>query len=82
MEILRCDIAKHHALEVVSKSQPLKLNSERALTPAVCWQIRLADTVYDATVSMQSMGEALGPACVYAGNNKLFVRLRAHSFSQ
>ena len=41
MEILRSGIAKHHALEVVSKSQPLKLNSERALTPAVCWQIRL-----------------------------------------
>ena len=43
--ILRVGIAKHHAVEVVSKSQPLKLNSERALTPAVCWQIRLADSV-------------------------------------
>ena len=43
--ILRVGIAKHHAVEVVSKSQPLKLNSERALTPTVCWQIQLADTV-------------------------------------
>ena len=43
--ILRVGIAKHHAVEVVSKSQPLKLNSERALTPTVHWHIRLADTV-------------------------------------
>ena len=43
--ILRFSIAKHHAVEVVSKSQPLKLNSERALTPTVHWHIRLADTV-------------------------------------
>ena len=43
--ILRVGIAKHHAVEVVSKYQPLKLNSERALTPAVHWHIRLADTV-------------------------------------
>ena len=46
--ILRVGIAKHHAVEVVSKSQPLKLNSERALTPAVHWHIRLADTVHPA----------------------------------
>ena len=39
-------IANHHALELVSKSQPLKVNSERALTPAVHRQIRLAVTVY------------------------------------
>ena len=38
-------IANHHAFELVSKSQPLKLNNERALTPAVHWHIRLADTV-------------------------------------
>jgi hypothetical protein len=45
MGILRGGIAKHHAVKVVSKSQPLKLNSERALTPAVYWQIQLANTV-------------------------------------
>ena len=39
-------IANHHAFELVSKSQPLKLNNERALTPAVHWHIRLADTVH------------------------------------
>ena len=50
MEILRGGIAKHHALEVVSKSQPLKLNSERALTPAICWQIRLVDTAHPNVV--------------------------------
>ena len=46
IRILRVGIAKHHAVEVVSKSQPLKLNSERALTPAVHWQIQTAGTVY------------------------------------
>ena len=33
-------IAKHHTLEVVSKSQPLKHNGERELTPAVHCQIQ------------------------------------------
>ena len=39
-------IAGHHTLEVVSKSQPLKHNGERALTPAVHCQIRPATTVF------------------------------------
>ena len=39
-------IAKHHTLEAVSKSQPLKHNGERALTPAVHCQIRPAITVF------------------------------------
>ena len=32
------------ALEVVYNFQPLEINSERALTLAVHWQSRLADT--------------------------------------
>ena len=40
-------IAEHHTLEAVSKSQPLKHNGERALTPAVHCQIRPAITVCD-----------------------------------
>ena len=42
---LRGGIGKPRVLEVVSNFQPLKVNSERALTPAVHWQSRLADTV-------------------------------------
>ena len=38
-------IAEQHTLEAVSKSQPLKHNGERALTPAVHCQIRPAITV-------------------------------------
>ena len=38
-------LAEHHALNAVSKSQPLKHNGERALTRAVHWQIRPAVTV-------------------------------------
>ena len=41
-----CDIAEHHTLEAVYKSQPLKHNGERALTPAVHCQIRPAVTVH------------------------------------
>ena len=37
--------AEHHTLEAVSKSQPLKHNGERALTPAIHCQIRPAVTV-------------------------------------
>ena len=36
------EVAEHHTLEAVSKSQPLKHNGERALTPAVHCQIRRA----------------------------------------
>ncbi len=38
-------IAEYHTLEAVIKSQPLKHNGERALTPAVHCQIRPAITV-------------------------------------
>ena len=38
-------IAEHHTLEVVSNSQPLQHNGERALTPAIHCQIRPAITV-------------------------------------
>jgi hypothetical protein len=45
MENLGGDIAERHTLEEVFKSQPLKHNGERALTPAAHCQIRLAGTV-------------------------------------
>ena len=38
-------IAQPRALEVVSTFQPLKFNSERALTPAIHWQSRFVGTV-------------------------------------
>ena len=38
-------IAEHHTLEVVSKSQSLRHNGERALTPAIHCQIRPTGTV-------------------------------------
>ena len=38
-------IAEHHTLEAVFKSQPLRHNGERALTPATHCQIRPAITV-------------------------------------
>ena len=38
-------IAEHHTLKAVSKSQPLKHNGERALTPVVHWKIRPAVTI-------------------------------------
>ena len=59
--ILRVGIAKHHAVEVVSKSQPLKLNSERALTPTVHWHIRLADTVAHELDVYKYEGAYIGP---------------------
>ena len=49
-------IAEHHTLEAVSKSQPLKHNGERALTPAVHCQIRPVGTV------QCSLKGAKGPA--------------------
>ena len=45
MKNLGGGIAEHHTLEAVSKSQPLKQNGERALTPATRCQIRHAITV-------------------------------------
>ena len=39
------DIAEHHTLEAVSRSQPLKHNGERALTPATQCQIQPDITV-------------------------------------
>ena len=55
---LRGCIAQPCALEVVSTFQPLKINSERALTPATHWQSRLAATVRrksDFTLKMLRM---------------------------
>ena len=43
---LRGGIAQPHALEVLSTFQPLKSNSERALTPAIHSQSRFAATVH------------------------------------
>ena len=45
MENLGGGIAEYHTLGAVSKSQPLKHNGKRALTPAVHCKIRPAITV-------------------------------------
>ena len=55
MKNLGGGIAEHQTVEAVSKSQPLKHNGERALTPAAHCQIRPAITVPYTTCDLNTL---------------------------